>query len=428
MPKRILHTALLLCALSTGCGRSNSPSKGPASPPKPAADGSATNSNTDKPQQPSPQASQTADAAVQAVFDGLRQGKPQALWEFLPPSFQNDINDLVHEFANRMDAELWSRSFAILKRVIGILKTKKTLILELPELKSVASSEISRNWDATVELVGVIVNSELSDLVKLKKFDGEAFLTGTGGKLVSQMIVLSKLSDESLSPFRILEGTEVSLIRSSDQSAIVSIEGPGHEPRNHEYVNVEGKWIPKTWADGWKNSMVAAKSRLAASLTPQRIAKNKQAVLARFDEVDRVLDKLEAATTAEQFHPLLPQAVAQITSIFSWKTPNHEKPTPKRILDADSATVSVRILGELDEAAKEAIEDKLLRLADDPDSDGYWTAETGKLEFRLLPVTDVKAFAARIDFAKVVDVDPDGRIVSIQLAKSKPPNVEKKPR
>lgn len=427
MSKRILPTALLLCALCAGCGRSNSPSKGPVPPPKPAGDGSVTESNPKKPQQP-PQASQTADAAVRAVIDGLSQGKPQALWEFLPPSFQTDINDLVHEFANRMDDELWSRSFAILKRVIGILKTKKTFLLEHPELKSVASGEISRNWDAMVELVGVIVNSELSDLEKLKAFDGEAFLTETGGAFFSQMIVLSKLGDETLSPFRTLEGTKVSLVQSSDQSAIVSIEGPDQEPRNHEYVNVEGKWIPKTWADGWKTSMAAAKSRLAASLTPQRIAKNKQAVLARFDEVDRILDKLEAATTTDQFHPLLPQAVAQITSIFSWETPRRDQPTPKNIPDADSATVSVRILGALDEDAKEAIEDKLLRLADDPDSDGYWTTENGKLEFRILPVADVKAFAAKIDFAKVVNVDPDGRIVSIQPAKSKPPNVEKKPR
>ena len=79
--------------------------------------------------------SETADVAVSTVFKGLWKNKPQVLWEFLPPSYQQDVNNLVHEFADKMDAELWSRSSRFSRRAATLLSTRKRFILDYPTLQ-----------------------------------------------------------------------------------------------------------------------------------------------------------------------------------------------------------------------------------------------------------------------------------------------------
>src|SRR5262245_6119412 len=50
---------------------------------------------------------ETADAAVQAVLGGLRQNRPDVLWEALPASYQRDLSEIVHLFAARLNPEAW---------------------------------------------------------------------------------------------------------------------------------------------------------------------------------------------------------------------------------------------------------------------------------------------------------------------------------
>ena len=53
----------------------------------------------------SPTASETTaeagspDAAVMAVVNGIKANHPEAIWNFLPASYQADINQLVQQFA-----------------------------------------------------------------------------------------------------------------------------------------------------------------------------------------------------------------------------------------------------------------------------------------------------------------------------------------
>ena len=60
---------------------------------------------------------ETADQAVLQVTEGLADGQPQVLWHALPTSYQQDVTDLIHEFGDKMDAELWNRSFGVVQKI-----------------------------------------------------------------------------------------------------------------------------------------------------------------------------------------------------------------------------------------------------------------------------------------------------------------------
>ena len=58
----------------------------------------------------------TPEATLRQMVEGLRQNRPEVIWQAMPRRFRGDINSLVHDFARKMDPELWSHSFATWKK------------------------------------------------------------------------------------------------------------------------------------------------------------------------------------------------------------------------------------------------------------------------------------------------------------------------
>ncbi|MGH7199112.1 MAG: hypothetical protein ACREJB_00800, partial [Planctomycetaceae bacterium] len=80
---------VLLAFVLAGCGSSESENDDDARKQPPAESGPA------------------ADVAVRTAIAGLRNDRPEALWEFLPPSYRRDVNGVVRTFALHVDEELW---------------------------------------------------------------------------------------------------------------------------------------------------------------------------------------------------------------------------------------------------------------------------------------------------------------------------------
>src|SRR5262245_17865974 len=58
-------------------------------------------------------------AADETARDWLRAAadcKPVIIWRDLPPTYQQDATGLVKEFAGKMDAEVWNKTFAVLRK------------------------------------------------------------------------------------------------------------------------------------------------------------------------------------------------------------------------------------------------------------------------------------------------------------------------
>src|SRR5439155_21616392 len=57
--------------------------------------------------EPDGQDALTPDAAVLQLINGLAANQPDALWDALPASYQNDLNDHASRFARRLHPEAW---------------------------------------------------------------------------------------------------------------------------------------------------------------------------------------------------------------------------------------------------------------------------------------------------------------------------------
>lgn len=251
------------------------------------------------------QTNATPEEAIARVTQGLAEGHPEVVWQALPASYQKDVTDLLHEAAGKMDEELWNQSFAVLGKLTHVLSEKREFILEHPMLASQVTNKsgTETDWDAVVGFVDVFTSSELSDLGKLKRLDVEKFLAGTGARAMKHLADASALArgDKWAEGMERLRGTKATVVSSQGDTATVRIEVPGEEPREDAFVRVEGKWIPKEMADEWPRKIAEAKAELA-ELSDETIRQNKPMILMQLSMLERLLDSLLAARTAEEFH------------------------------------------------------------------------------------------------------------------------------
>lgn len=275
MSRHAVSGLLVMLALFTGCS-------GKGAPPVP----------------------ETADAAVLQVTEGLADGHPEVVWHALPASYQDDLTGLVHDFAGKMDEELWNRTFGVVQKATRVLDEKRGFILDHPMLAAQIEDrkEADEAFDAVVGILEVVAKSEISDLDKMKKLDIEKFLSGTGGKLFKEFKRTEAFaSNQTTGSLFGLSDAKATLISSEGDRARLKLEVPGQPATEEDYVRVEGKWIPAEMAAEWDKTISEARAQLD-SFSGEEIAKNKPMVMMQLTMVEGVLDQLLATKSAEQFH------------------------------------------------------------------------------------------------------------------------------
>ncbi|MBC8876760.1 MAG: hypothetical protein H8E44_45610 [Planctomycetes bacterium] len=265
---------------------------------------------------PAPGAADSPDGTIRTVMTELEQGNVRVVWDALPPSYQSDVNDLVHTFADNMDAELWNAGAGLVKKVVRILKEKKQFILAHPAVAEapVDADTITANWDTVVDLLDTIVNSEITDLEKLKTIDVGAFLSGSGKSIGDKVMAVAQAlegQDFSMAEFpgvevdaaglAKLKDAKISTLSVDGDTATVRIEKEGGEVEDIQMVHVEGKWLPKEMVDGWATGIGEAKAAMTAAMG-EELKKNKQQVLMPMRMVGMVLDGILATQTQEEFN------------------------------------------------------------------------------------------------------------------------------
>ena len=299
----------------------------PGSPAPTAISG--TNPSNDGPASAQAKA---AAAAVSAVIKGVQQNQAQTVWDFFPGSYQKDINDLIHTFADNSDPELWNQTFGSMKKIVAVLKNQKKFILNSPQFQKskVDPQQLAANWDQSVEFLNTIVSSEASDLKKLKTLNAGTFLAGTGKNLLLQLRALTNLNPNAQDPFQKLAQIQVTPLASPGDKTVVRIESPDQEPQEIEFVNVEGKWIPQKMAATWAERIADVKTKVAAS--SQQTPEKKKKLLTILGGLDQLLDQLAKAKTQEEFDPLFQQTMITglgMMMLFSGQGPGFPQPGAK---------------------------------------------------------------------------------------------------
>ncbi|NIL98426.1 MAG: hypothetical protein GTO53_11045 [Planctomycetales bacterium] len=262
-------------------------------------------------------------AALQTMITRLASGDLKVMWDSLPASYQKDVTEVVHTFAEHMDAEVFQAGATILQKFVQLLQEKKEFILKNPTLAAQPekAERAAKHWDAAVDLLDAIINSELTDLEKLKDLDMDAFVDGTLRTIGEKGAALSEALEEEVVNLEGFPGIPVDAISEFDldrikvvdvqgDTATLKIEVKDGEVTEVKLVRVDGKWLPKDLVDSWSEAVQEVKMVLAVAMKPG-LEQAKAGMLPMLGQVESVLDKLLAAPTNEVFDAEVMQLMTQ---------------------------------------------------------------------------------------------------------------------
>lgn len=298
------------------------------------------------------------ESLITTPIQALEDNNPRLLWDMLPASYQKDLNGLVQSFAKEMDAELWDAAFDLAGSVGELLRTKKDLVAESmtaveglglsmpkgPNGEELPMEDLIKGMELVGTMLEKVAKSDLGSLAKLKTADLGTIAETLGSEI---MTLIDESEDSRVDTWGVetLRGIEVEVVseegdnatikvsdlpemkeylsnttfRGADSSALNNLlddlQDSGENPFSNlselengelEVVKVEGKWIPKELADGWKEGMDAARLGLQGGL--EIPPAEKQQALAMINGIRNGLNAVKKAKTPEQFQLAIMQA------------------------------------------------------------------------------------------------------------------------
>ena len=282
-----------------------------------------------------------ADSVVLIPIKLLEEEDPKLLWEMLPPSYQTDVTNLIHDFVNNMDQQLWDKLFEVLSQAGLLLNDKQDLITAMIEENlggtGASPEEMQQSLETMGKMLQTLVESDLGKHATAKGMDPGKFLDETGKELFKLIAETSKLEEGDPWNTEIktkLKDIKVEIVSQEGDTATISVSGmpdlpdideltaqlPGFDDselpglsmlRNGEQqvVKVEGKWIPKAMADEWKDNMSEASEMINNDLKNMLGPEEKKQVMIIMNAVQMGLAGAAKATTQQELQMAMMQAV-----------------------------------------------------------------------------------------------------------------------
>ena len=282
-----------------------------------------------------------ADSVVLIPIMLLENEDPKLLWEMLPPSYQTDVTNLIHDFVNNMDQQIWDKLFELLQQAGLLLNEKQDLITAMIEESLGGSGASPEEMQQSIEMMGemlkTLVESDLAKHEKAKSMDPGKFLDETGKDLFKLIAETSKLEEGD--PWNTdikakLKDIKVEVISEESDTATISLSGMPDLPDideltaqlpdfdnsgmpelsmlkngEQEVVKIEGKWIPKAMADGWKETMTEASERINTDLKDLLGPEEKKQIMNILNAVQVGMTGATKAKTQQELQMAMMQAV-----------------------------------------------------------------------------------------------------------------------
>lgn len=251
-------------------------------------------------------AAEAPDAYMQKLLNDVGKGNGSALWNALPESYQDDVHDVLGAFGEKMDAELWNSTFKTAGKLVKVLKDKKEFIFASPLTASMPAEqkdEMKKNWDAVVTGLDTLISSEIKTLDGVKDLDVGEFLKKTGDKLFSDLVDAGvKANPDAAEGMNKFKKAKVTLVKHEGDKATLKLETEGEEPKEEEFTQVEGKWLPAKMVDEWDEGIEKAMKSLEDLKIPPE---QKAQVMQLTTLADGMLDGLLAAKDQASFDAAL---------------------------------------------------------------------------------------------------------------------------
>ena len=250
------------------------------------------------------------DAAVQAVIQGIAEGKGAVLWEAMPASYQADVNALAQLMGQKLDAEIYDQSFALFGRVGGVVQQQQDFIFTSEKLPGNVQKldSMKQAIPALMGFIELLAESSVGSVEGLKSFDGQSFFEATVSGLIQHAMVLSDLAEGEGLSFGELSEAKVKVVSQDAAFAVLELSLPGQELEIVELVQVEGRWVPVDLQNDWVNAVAELKASVEG-LTAESIALQKTQLMGLLTMLDGVVAQLEAAETQQQFDQALQGAM-----------------------------------------------------------------------------------------------------------------------
>lgn len=252
----------------------------------------------------SPAPQETADAAMQRVYDAVEQGRLEVAWQALPPSYQADIRNLLQTLAPETEAELemWNQSMGVMNKLLRVVRDKGDYILGHPMLAAQVPDqskhdEIRSLMTGFADLLEILFSGPLADPQKMASLDIDAYLADVGPRLYKIFKDLETKSSGGQPKGK----TVITLLSSEGDSARLSFQEPGEEAEEKDFVRVEGKWLPKEMVDGWDAQMEEVEGTLqmaALQAQDEQMLAQQRMMLGMLNQS---LDQMLAANSQEEF-------------------------------------------------------------------------------------------------------------------------------
>ena len=255
-------------------------------------------------------AEDSAEATVNHIMEGVKNGQPVVAWRALPDSYQSDVNELVQTFGKNMDAQTWEQVTGLLNSVHSVLDTKQEFIFNHPAIAESKDPETRKKSITHVTGLLKTILDGLGTLEALQTFDGGKFMETTGVKVAEQVIALKAMMPEEGAPVQLMAfgDVKVETIESTDSSAKLKFVKADGQTEETDFVKFEGKWLPKDMVDDWAHNMAEAREGLAA--LPQQADQMRMQAMGLGGMIAGMLSPLQSAETQEQFNTSVEGLVA----------------------------------------------------------------------------------------------------------------------
>ncbi|MBL9077860.1 MAG: hypothetical protein JNL08_10170 [Planctomycetes bacterium] len=220
------------------------------------------------PPAPGGAAPRTAQQQVERLLTAVRDGDAVALWDWLPPSYQQDVEGLAHALANRVDAKTWNRGAKLLHRLAAAAAAKQQFVFG----NRTVADQLRRNgtdarsvqaaWTALTQLLQQLATSDLGSVEGLRDFDGRAFTQRSGTALLETVFALARASGHD--PLADLDAVQVRTVGQQGGEVRIELDSPQRGTEVTTFVQVEGRWLPAPMARGWQDGIAELHDRLAA--------------------------------------------------------------------------------------------------------------------------------------------------------------------
>lgn len=279
----------------------------------------------------------TADEAVKQVLAGLQRQELDELWEFLPRSYQRDVEKLVQDFGERLDERSWEPFRTTCKKARDVVSRIGRNAVASSQEANDSENELTTQLRFIAQILDLLCDSRMMEIQHLRNFKARIFINMTGNKLVAAMSH-GAFGDagRGADSFLRFDEVQVALKEFNGDSALITVQWPGQEATEHRFLRVEHRWIPQTLADAWPTEF--PKVRQQVLVWAEALRANPEPWHARLREIDQLLDELAATKSLAETRQVWQAGALRLA--IAWLGATIPEPPKTEEIPVDSAPPS----------------------------------------------------------------------------------------